>query len=193
MPEVYKALDMVAKAAGARSEIEIPEARRARAAAYVITATEGATLHLERLRNQGDEFDPAVRDRLIAGAMIPSAMVNKAQIFRRWFRQQMLELFKSYDAILAPATPVTAPKLGQTTFLLGRRRNAGAAEHGHLHATDLVHRPAGRRGAGALEADAVGIQIIAAPWREDVALRIAHALEQQGVVAARRPEIAGGP
>ena len=33
----------------------------------------------------------------------------------------------------------------------------------------------------------IGVQIIAAPWREDVALRIAHALETQGVAAAQRP------
>jgi len=36
----------------------------------------------------------------------------------------------------------------------------------------------------------IGVQIIAAPWREDVALRIAHALERTGVVAAPKP--AGG-
>ena len=37
----------------------------------------------------------------------------------------------------------------------------------------------------------IGVQIIAAPWREDVALRIAHALEQAGVVAATRPSLDG--
>jgi len=31
------------------------------------------------------------------------------------------------------------------------------------------------------------VQIIAAPWREDVALRVAYALEQNGVVSAPRP------
>jgi aspartyl-tRNA(Asn)/glutamyl-tRNA(Gln) amidotransferase subunit A len=35
----------------------------------------------------------------------------------------------------------------------------------------------------------IGVQIIAAPWREDVALRLAHALEAQGVVAAMRPAV----
>jgi len=35
----------------------------------------------------------------------------------------------------------------------------------------------------------IGVQIIAAPWREDVALRIAYALEQMGTVAARRPSV----
>jgi aspartyl-tRNA(Asn)/glutamyl-tRNA(Gln) amidotransferase subunit A len=33
----------------------------------------------------------------------------------------------------------------------------------------------------------VGVQVIAAPWREDVALRIAHALEQAGVAKAPKP------
>jgi len=35
----------------------------------------------------------------------------------------------------------------------------------------------------------IGLQIIAAPWREDVALRIAHALEMDQVVAAPRPNL----
>jgi 1-carboxybiuret hydrolase len=35
----------------------------------------------------------------------------------------------------------------------------------------------------------IGVQIIAAPWREDVALRVAHALAAVGVVAAPRPPL----
>jgi aspartyl-tRNA(Asn)/glutamyl-tRNA(Gln) amidotransferase subunit A len=33
----------------------------------------------------------------------------------------------------------------------------------------------------------IAVQVIAAPWREDVALRIAYALEKEGVAAAPRP------
>ena len=36
------------------------------------------------------------------------------------------------------------------------------------------------------------MQVIAAPWHEDVALRIAYALEQSGAVAALRPVFQGG-
>ena len=79
---------------------------------------EGAALHLDRLRQQARDFDPAVRDRLIAGAMLPASLVVHAQKFRRWYRERVLELFKRYDAILAPATPCTAPKIGQQTFTL---------------------------------------------------------------------------
>jgi aspartyl-tRNA(Asn)/glutamyl-tRNA(Gln) amidotransferase subunit A len=34
----------------------------------------------------------------------------------------------------------------------------------------------------------IGVQIIAAPWREDIALRVAYALEKFGIVAASRPK-----
>ena len=66
----------------------IPGAQQARAAAYVITTTEGAALHLQRLRTRPDEFDPDVRDRLIAGALVPAAAVVQAQKFRRSFRRR---------------------------------------------------------------------------------------------------------
>jgi len=38
-----------------------------------------------------------------------------------------------------------------------------------------------------LSALPIGVQIVAAPWREDIALRIARALEAAGAVAAPRP------
>src|SRR4029077_13930939 len=103
---------------GATQVVDIPEASRARAAAYVITTTEGASLHLDRLRKRPNDFDPAVRDRLIAGAMVPAPMVDRAQKFRRWYRAQLAEIFRSVDVLLAPATPCVAPKLGQVTFKL---------------------------------------------------------------------------
>ncbi len=50
--------------------------------------------------------------------MVPAALVVKAQKFRRWYREQVLELFEQVDVILAPATPCTAPTIGQQTFVL---------------------------------------------------------------------------
>lgn len=117
-PEAQAAMATVAAALGANRDIELPEAHRARAAAYVITATEGASLHLDRLRSKAADFDPAVRDRLIAGAMVPATFVDKAQKFRRWYRGEVMKLFDEVDAILAPATPCPAPLIGQQTFVL---------------------------------------------------------------------------
>ncbi len=187
--EAHDALDLVAKALGARQEIEIPEVHRARAAAYIITCTEGAALHLDRLRNQATEFDPAVRDRLIAGAMVPSTLVVKAQIFRRWYRDRVLALFKDCDAIIAPATPVTAPKLGQVMFTLDGVELPVRANMGiYTQPISFIGLPVVAVPVP-LKPLPIAVQIIAAPWREDIALRIAYALEKMGAVAAPRPAI----
>ena len=188
-PEAQEAVARVAKALGATTTVELPEAARARAAAYIITTTEGASLHLDRLRKRPDDFDPAVRDRLIAGAMIPAPFVDKAQKFRRWYRAQVLELFKSVDVILAPATPCVAPKLGQVTFVLDGvelpvRANIGI----HTQPISFIGLPVAAVPVWTTgERLPIGVQVIAAPWREDVALRIAHALEADGVAVAPRP------
>jgi 1-carboxybiuret hydrolase len=186
-PEAQAALARVASALGISREIEIPEARRARAAAYVITASEGAALHLGRLRTRARDFDPAVRDRLIAGAMISAAHVAKAQKFRRWYREQVLALFSGIDAILAPATPCTAPRIGQQTFVLdGAELNVRANLGIYTQPISFIGLPVVTVPVP-LEPLPIGVQIIAAPWREDVALRIAHALEAAGAAAAPRP------
>ena len=187
-PEAQAALACVAASLNVRREIEIPQAERARSAAYVITATEGAALHLDRLRKRAKDFDPAVRDRLIAGAMIPAAFVVQAQKFRRWYRERVLELFKGVDAIIAPATPCAAPAIGQQTFVLDGielpvRPNLGI----YTQPISFIGLPVVAVPV-ALKPLPVGVQIIAAPWREDVALRIANALEKAGAVSAPQPK-----
>jgi 1-carboxybiuret hydrolase len=186
-PEAVEAVARVARALGATRTVEIPEAARARAAAYVISTTEGASLHLDRLRQRPNDFDPAVRDRLLAGAMIPAPLVDRAQKFRRWYRAQALELFKSVDVIIAPATPCTAPKLGQATFVLDGvelpvRANIGI----HTQPISFIGLPVVAVPVP-LEPMPIGVQIIAAPWREDIALGVAFALERAGAISAAPP------
>jgi 1-carboxybiuret hydrolase len=186
-PEAVEAVARIAKALGATRTVEIPEAARARAAAYVISTTEGASLHLDRLRRRPEDFDPAVRDRLLAGAMVPAPLVDRAQKFRRWYRAQVLEIFKSVDVIIAPATPCVAPKLGQVTFVLDGvelpvRANIGI----HTQPISFIGLPVVAVPVP-LEPMPIGVQIIAAPWREDIALRVAHTLERNGTVFAPPP------
>lgn len=187
-PEAVEAIGRVAKALGATRVVDVPEAARARAAAYVITTTEGASLHLDRLRRRPNDFDPAVRDRLIAGAMVPAPLVDRAQKFRRWYRAQFAEIFKSIDVLIAPATPCTAPKLGQVNFNLDGvelpvRANIGI----HTQPISFIGLPVVAVPVP-LEPLPIGVQIIAAPWREDIALRVAYALEKMGVAAAPSPK-----
>ncbi len=182
----FEAVERVAGALKVSRTIELPEAQRARAAAYLITMVEGAALHVDRLRQRAGDFDPDVRDRLIAGAMLPGAWVVKAQKFRRWFRARVLEIFRDVDILLAPATPCRAPLIGQKTFVLDGqemlvRPNMGLfTQPISFIGLPVAAVPVWTSGV----ALPIGVQIIAAPWREDLALRVARALERDGVVSA---------
>jgi len=96
----------------------VPEAARARSAAYLITASEGGSHHFADLREQAARFDPATRNRFLAGTLIPAVWVNFAHRFRAWYREQMRAIFRDVDVILAPATPCPAISIGQKTIPL---------------------------------------------------------------------------
>lgn len=176
----------VAKAVEASRIVSIPDAHAARAAAFLITMAEGAALHLDRLRRDPGEFDPEVRDRLLAGAMLPGGWLVRAQKLRRHFRENVLKLFETLDAILVPSTPMTAPLLGQKTGMFG---GVEMPLRPHI---GIFTQPFSFIGLPVVSVPVwlpdqslpIGVQIIAPPWREDIALRIAQQLEAQGAVAA---------
>ncbi len=186
LPEAFEAVDRVAGALGATRVVELPEAARARAAAYVITMIEGAALHIDRLRERAQDYDPDVRDRLIAGAMLPGVWAVKAQKFRQWFSARARELFRDVDILIAPATPCRAPKIGQKTIVLDGQEMLIRPHLG------LYTQPISFIGLPVVAVPVwtsgvtlpIGVQIIAPPWREDLALRVARALERDGVVSA---------
>lgn len=185
-PEAYAAADRVAAALSATREVVLPEAARARSAAYLITAAEGAAFHLERLRNRAADFDPAVRDRLFAGAMIPAAAVNKAQKFRAWFQARVRELFADIDIIVTPATPCRAPLSGQKTIVLDGRDVPVRADLGiYTQPISFIGLPAVTVPVWSEgEPLPIGVQLIGPAWREDLVLRAAQGLEAMGIAAA---------
>ena len=187
--EALQAIDRVAVALGVSRDVGIPQAERARSAAFLITASEGASLHLDRLRSRAKDYDPAVRDRLIAGAMAPASLVVKAHKFRRWYREEMLKLFADVDVILALATPCVAPLIGQQTFMFGDQELPVRANLGiYTQPISFIGLPVVAVPIP-LSPLPIAVQIIAAPWREDIALRVAYTLEADGIAAAPRPTI----
>ena len=184
--EAFAAVDAVAAALGTTRTVEIPEAARARGAAYLITTAESSALHLSRIRTRAADYDPDVRDRLISGALVPAAWVVQAQRFRAWFRDAMRTVFAEVDIILAPATPFHALKSGTKTVTLGgatmpARPNIGIfTQPISFVGLPVVAVPVWLPGA----ALPIGVQVIAPAWREDLALRVARHLERTGAAQA---------
>ncbi|MEH2203765.1 MAG: AtzE family amidohydrolase [Nostoc sp.] len=184
-PTALAAVQKVADAIEVTEYVIIPEAHRARAAAFVITASEGANLHLDKLRSHPEDFDFATRDRFLAGALIPSSWYLQAQRFRKWYRDRVREVFQNVDVILAPTTPISAPLIGQQTMILDGEE---ILVRPHL---GLFTQPLSFIGLPVLSvpiqcqnALPLGVQLIAAPYNEALILRVAAALEAKGVVSA---------
>ena len=184
--DAREAVRLAAEGLEATRQVTIPETPSARAAAFLITMAEGAELHLERLQTRSQDFDPEVRDRLMAGAMLPAAWIEKAQKIRRVYRDSVLELFNSLDVILAPTTPMPAPKIGQRTARFGgvempvRQHMGMFTQPFSFIGLPVVAVPIWIEGQHL----PFGVQVIAAPWREDVALRVARQLEKSGIAKA---------
>jgi 1-carboxybiuret hydrolase len=184
-PVALEAVASVARALGAGRRIDIPETARARAAAFVITASEGGNLHLPDLKARAHDFDPLTRERFLAGALTPAAWYLQAQRFRSWYRAQVLELFRDCDVLLAAATPRHATRIGQGTMTIAGKEVPTRPGMGLLTqpisfiGLPVVVVPLHR--AGWMP---IGVQIIAAPWKEALVLRVAALLEKEGVASA---------
>jgi 1-carboxybiuret hydrolase len=176
-PAVYEVVRKAAEGIGAVKKVEIPDAAAGRAAAFVITATEGAQLHLPNLRKRLADFDPVIQDRLLAGALIPAAWYLQAQRVRRMYYRKVMRLFESVDVILAPATPWTAQRIGEEKRMFKGKEMPVRANTGLLtQPISCIGLPVVCAPVGELDGMPVGMQVIAAPWREDLCFRVAGAL-----------------
>jgi aspartyl-tRNA(Asn)/glutamyl-tRNA(Gln) amidotransferase subunit A len=185
--QVLAALARVEIALGAAPDVILDGAEAARSAAFCLTAYEGGRLHLADLAERLDDYDPAVGGRLLAGALTPEAVYRAALAFRTRFAETVLEAFQTFDVLIAPTTLGPAPPIGQETMRLDGadisiRKNLGL----HTQPISFVGVPviAAPIPGGALP---VGVQIIAAPGREDLAFAAALQLERRGLAVSPPP------
>ena len=170
---------MAAKTLDAKEEVIWPDAAIGRAAAFIITASEGGSLHLDDLRTRVNEFEPLSVDRFIAGALQPADWTIKAHRMRRLYRDKVNALFRDWDILITAATPVCATLIGNEWLDINGNQYPSRAAMGMLTqpisfaGCPVVVAPMWPTCSGAMP---IGVQIIAAPWREDLAFRAAQAL-----------------
>ena len=187
------AVDRVAPRSASRATVDVCRRRAlGRAAAFLITDAEGGALHLPTCARARADFEPLSRDRFLAGALLPAAWYRAgAARARAGIASACAELFarrrradRAGDAVRRDADRQPSGS-SSTAARLPVRPSLGL-----LDPADLVHRPAGRGGAGLRLPGRlpIGVQIIAAPWREDLMLRVAAALaasrRRRGAAAA---------
>ncbi|QJU56804.1 AtzE family amidohydrolase [Sphingomonas sp. AP4-R1] len=181
-PDMIAARARIAAHLGA-GEAELPAVDVARSSAFLITASEGGRFHAPMLADRALTYDPATRDRLIAGATLSSAIVADARRFRRWFAAQADALFAEWDVLIAPATPCAAPPIADPMIAVGGQRVPARAHLGiHTQPLSFIGLPSlvvPLRDCGALP---LGLQLVGPPGGEARLFALAARLEADGLV-----------
>ena len=187
----------IAKSAGAEiREVKIPLIDYGVAAYYIICCCEASTnmarfdgVRYGKRRGEGDLWDvysetrgkgfsDEVKRRIMMGSYALSkgyydAYYLKAVRVRRLFTQKMTELFDSVDAIFMPVSP-TPPRL------LGAKASVLENYLGDIFTlpANLTSLPALSFPGGLYDGLPAGVQVMGAPFREDILYRVARAAER---------------
>lgn len=179
-----------AMAAIATDTLVLPDLARYRSAAFVITAFEGGALHRADLARAAMDYDPQVRDRLIAGSLLPEALYAAAQALRAEARAAIDATMARHgiDVLVAPATPCTAPPIADPRILIDGALSPARADLGiHTQPITFLGLPSlavPLPRAGQLP---LGLQLIGRRGDESTLFACAQMLEERGVIGVTAP------
>jgi aspartyl-tRNA(Asn)/glutamyl-tRNA(Gln) amidotransferase subunit A len=174
-----RAAVQTAAAIGARIvDVRVPDMDALNTIGRLVLLVE-ATVALSPYLNRRSDFGADVLALLDQGRLISTADYIDAQRLRRIYAREFSRLWTQVDCVLTPMTPMAAPRIGQTTVQLG-----GSTEDTRLACTRFA-RAINALGIPALSVPCgftwdnlpIGLQILAAPNREDTLFRLGAALE----------------
>ena len=200
-PEVQRFIDAAGKAfqqIGAPiQDVSLPHLVDFQESATNIALAEATHYH------QSQGFYPArmadygtdVSGRLEMGAQVRAVHYLVGFEVKREVEQDFDSAFKHVDAILAPAVPIAAPRIGDDELIIAGEKETVRS------ALVRLNRPANLTGHPAIavpcgftrEGLPVGLQLIGPKWGESKLLAIAFAFEQATNWHTRHPEFSAEP
>ncbi len=188
---VRAAFDTAARIGGRVVEVKVPDMEALRSAAVTCLLVEAASALRPFLDRRAD-FSADVLPKLDQGKAIPAIDYIEAQRTRRRIGRQFAKLFETVDCIFTPATPMPAPKIGQTTLeIQGTSEEVRAVATRFSRGMNALGLPAISIPCGfSLRGLPIGLQIIAAAGQDDRLLHAAAAMEDALVLSGRVPSVA---
>ncbi len=187
----FRAAVQTAAGLGAHvAEVRLPDAEEVNAVGRIVQLSEVSSL-LGRYLDRRGEMGRDIVVLLEQGRLIPATHYVRAQRVRSVLARDFAKIWKNLDCLMTPATPMTAPKIGETSVAFG-----SIMEDVRMAATRLVRPfnvlgwpalvlPSGFSGAGL----PIGLQLVAPPNQEDTLLQAGAALEDAFGLSGRRPAI----
>ena len=189
---VEAAAEQLERAGAILDEVNLAGVLHVAAASSAIVASEALAYHAGWMRARPQDYQPDVRERLRMGAFVSGAHYVRAQQLRALVRAEVDEALAKRDVLLAPATPIPAPVLGERETTLGDGTSDVRA------ALIRLTRPFNYSGHPAAAAPCgftagglpIGLQIVGRPFDEATVLRVVDAYQRLTDWHTRRPSAA---
>lgn len=147
--------------------------------ANVVAMSEAGAIHFDGMRDRPEDFGPQLRSRLAQAIAVPAPIYLRALQIRTRLAADFLEMaFANCDAILVPAMPFLPPLDSEVNV------GAGSTMTTVISGMTAFTRPFSFLGLPVVTLPVancdglpVAIQVVARPWREDIAASVARKLE----------------
>ena len=187
---IRAAFDIAVGIGGSVVEVIVPDMEALRSAATTCLLVEAAS-SLKPFLDRRADFSADVLPKLDQGEAISAIDYIEAQRTRRRIGRQFAKLFDKVDCIFTPATPMPAPKIGETTVeIRGVPEEVRAVATRFTRGMNALGLPAISIPCGfSLSGLPIGLQIIAAARQEDRLLHAAAAMEDAMGLTARYTQL----
>ena len=187
---IRAAFDIAVGIGGSVVEVIVPDMEALRSAATTCLLVEAAS-SLKPFLDRRADFSADVLPKLDQGEAISAIDYIEAQRTRRRIGRQFAKLFDKVDCIFTPATPMPAPKIGETTVeIRGVPKEVRAVATRFTRGMNALGLPAISIPCGfSLSGLPIGLQIIAAARQEDRLLHAAAAMEDAMGLTARYTQL----
>jgi aspartyl-tRNA(Asn)/glutamyl-tRNA(Gln) amidotransferase subunit A len=169
--------------------VQVPDGEQLNTLAHITLLSEAAAVHEPYLRKRRRTYGDDVRTLLDMGRVIPAVDYLQAQRLRKRILGVYLDILRRVDALLVPATPMTAPRIGQKQVeIRGEMEDTRIAATRLLRGFNLLGLPVLSMPAGySSDGLPIGMQLVGRPWDEPLLLRIGAALEDRTQLRRRPP------
>ena len=188
-PEVLQAVREAAKVFEALGcsiqDVDVNWLQQAAQANKLMTQSDGAAVHRDRLREHPEMFGDDIRRRLEDGASTPLADYILARRAQTEIKKKFELFFESSDFLILPTTPIAAPTIEGHDAVEQAGRLTRFTAPFNLAGLPALSLPCGFTKEGL----PIGLQIVSRSWGEFKLLNVGHAFEGATEWHKRRPTV----
>ena len=155
-------------------EVDVIWLQEAALANKIITQSDGAAVHRDRLQEHPEMFGDDIRRRLEDGANTPLTDYILARRTQAEVRKRLEGFFETYDFLILPTTPIAAPTIEGHDAVEQAARLTRFTAPFNLSGLPGLSLPCGFTKDGL----PIGLQIVSRAWGESKVLNLGHAFEQ---------------